>query len=37
MTTENLIDQVLWLAYRWVGYAMANWADAAAMLALVFS
>jgi hypothetical protein len=36
MTLESLIDHAVMLAYRWAGYALLNWADDAAMLALVF-
>ncbi len=36
MNAEYLIDQAVMLAYRWAGYALLNWADDAAMLALVF-
>ena len=31
-----LVDQALALGYRWAGYALLNWADDAALLALVF-
>jgi hypothetical protein len=33
---EYLMDQVLAFGYRWAGYAMLNWADDAALLALMF-
>lgn len=36
MTAEYLIDQTVMLAYRWAGYALLNWADDAAILALMF-
>ena len=33
---EYLLDQALALGYRWAGYALLNWADDAALLALMF-
>ena len=36
MAAEYLIDEVMVLAYRWAGYALLNWADDAAILALMF-
>ena len=36
MNAEYLIEQAMMIAYRWAGYALLNWADDAAMLALVF-
>jgi hypothetical protein len=33
---EYLMDQALALGYRWAGYALLNWADDAALLALMF-
>jgi hypothetical protein len=36
MTAEYLIDLTVMLAYRWAGYALLNWADDAAILALMF-
>jgi len=33
---EYLADQAVVLAYRWAGYALLNWADDAAILALMF-
>ena len=36
MTAQSVIDQTVLLAYRWAGYALLNWADDAALLALVF-
>ena len=36
MAAEKLIDEVMVLAYRWTEYALLNWADDAAILALMF-
>jgi hypothetical protein len=36
MTSQHLFDQALFLAYRWSGYALLNWADDAAILAFMF-
>ena len=36
LTADALIDQAVLLAWRWAGFALLNWADDAAMLALVF-
>jgi hypothetical protein len=36
MKFEYVADQAMALAYRWAGYALLNWADDAAILALVF-
>lgn len=36
MAAEYLIDEIMVLAYRWAGYALLNWADDAAILALMF-
>ena len=33
---EYLTGQAVALAYRWAGYALLNWADDAAILALMF-
>jgi len=33
---ECLVDQALALGYRWAGYALLNWADDAALIALMF-
>ena len=35
-SVEYLMDQALVLGYRWAGYALLNWADDAALLALMF-
>jgi len=36
MRLRDLMDQLLMTAYRWSGYVLRNWADDAALLALVF-
>jgi hypothetical protein len=36
MRAEYLIDQAIALTYRWAGYALLNWADDAALMALMF-
>lgn len=36
MTTQDVIDQAVALAYRLAGYALLNLADDAAILALIF-
>jgi hypothetical protein len=36
MKFEYVADQAMALAYRWAGYALLNWADDAAILALMF-
>jgi len=33
---ECLVEQALALGYRWAGYALLNWADDAALIALMF-
>ena len=36
MRAEYLMDQAIALIYRWAGYALLNWADDAALMALMF-
>ncbi len=36
LNAEYLVDQAVSLAYRLAGYALLNWADDAALLALMF-
>jgi hypothetical protein len=36
MTTHDLTEKAIALAYRISGYALLNWVDDAAMLALIF-
>ena len=36
MTFNDWVDQAMMLAYRWAGYALLNWADDAAIMALMF-
>lgn len=36
VNAEYLIEQAVALAYRLAGYALLNWADDAALLALMF-
>ncbi len=33
---EHLVEQIVALMYRWTGYALTNWADDAALLAVMF-
>lgn len=37
MTPQDLIEHATALAYRLAGYALLNWADDAALLAMMFS
>jgi hypothetical protein len=36
MTAQHLLEQASFLVYRLAGYASLNWADDAALLALMF-
>ena len=36
LNASDLIEQAVALAYRLAGYALLNWADDAALLALMF-
>jgi hypothetical protein len=36
MNAQHFLDQAIFLSYRLAGYAALNWADDAALLALMF-
>lgn len=36
MSFNDLAEQATLLAWRWAGYALLNWADDAAIMALMF-